>query len=173
MEKKEFQKTEIGWHEFVTIQTAKNEKALNEDFGLNSYYQPEINEVVNLKEFAALKTDTGTVFPAFKCFSNNDFVGYLSFNTLRGRKYIGIKTSKRTGNRYAATEEQNLFGAKKGTTFCIANLKKALEGKNIICKEVHEQEIPAFGADLTEDKIDMVASKYYIFDFVENKAKKK
>ena len=173
MEKKEFQKNEIGWSEFVTIQTAKNERALNEDFGVNSYYTPQINEIVNLKEFAALKTDNGIVFPAFKCYNGNDFVGYLSFNTLRGRKYTGIKTSKRTGNKYTATEEQNLFGAKKGTTFCIANLKKALEGKNIICKEIHEQEIPAFGADLTEDKIDMVLSKYYIFDFVENKAKKK
>ena len=173
MEKKEFQKNEIAWNEFVTIQTAKNERALNEDFGINSYYQPQINEVVNLKEFAALKTDNGTVFPAFKCYSDSDFVGYLSFNTLRGRKYTEIKTSKRTGNKYAATEEQNLYGAKKGTTFCIANLKKALEGKNIICKEIHEQEIPAFGADLTVEKVDMILSKYYIFDFIENKAKKK
>ena len=173
MEKKEFQKNEISWNEFVTIQTAKNERALNEDFGVNNYYQPQMNEIVNLKEFAALKTDTGVTFPAFKCYDGNNFVGYLSFNTLRGRKYIGIKTSKRTGNKYAATEEMNSFGAKKGTTYCIANLKKALEGKNIICKEVNEQEIPAFGADLTEEKIDMVASKYYIFDFSESKAEKK
>lgn len=173
MEKKEFQKNEIGWSEFVTIQTAKNERALNVDFGVNNYYQAQVGEVVNLKEFAALKTDTGVTFPAFKCYNGNDFVGYLSFNTLRGRKYTGIKTSKRTGNKYAATEEQNLYGAKKGTTFCIANLKKALEGKNIICKEVHEQEIPAFSADLTAEKIDMVLSKYYIFDFSETKAEKK
>ena len=173
MEKKEFQKNEISWNEFVTIQTAKNEKALNEDFGISNYYQPQTGEIVNLKEFVALKTDTGVTFPAFKCYNSNNFVGYLSFNALRGRKYIGIKTSKRTGNKYAATEELNLFGAKKGTTFCIANLKKALEGKNIICKEVNKQEIPAFGADLTEDKIDMVLSNYYIFDFSESKAENK
>lgn len=173
MEKKEFQKNEISWNEFVTIQSAKNERALNVDFGVNNYYQPQVGETVNLKEFAALKTDNGITFPAFRCYNGNDFVGYLSFNTLRGRKYIGIKTSKRTGNKYSATEEMNLFGAKKGTTFCIANLKKALEGKNIICKEVYEQEIPAFGADLTEEKIDMVLSNYYIFDFSESKAKKK
>lgn len=173
MEKKEFQKNEINWAEFVVIQSAKNEKALNEDFGVNNYYQAQEGEVVNLKEFAALKTDTGVVFPAFRCYNGSDFVGYLSFNTLRGRKYIGIKTSKRTGNKYAATEEMNSFGAKKDTTFCIANLKKALEGKNIICKAVHKQEIPAFGADLTEEKIDMIPSSYYIFDFAENKAENK
>lgn len=173
MEKKEFQKNEINWAEYVTIQTAKNERALNVDFGINNYYQPQIGEIVNLKEFAALKTDTGVTFPAFKCYNGSDFVGYLSFNTLRGRKYIGIKTSKRTGNKYAATEEMNLFGAKKGTTFCIANLKKALEGKNIICKAVQKQEIPAFGADLTEEQINMVVSNYYIFEFAETKAKKK
>ena len=173
MEKKEFQKNEISWNEYVVIQTAKNEKALNEDFGVNNYFQPKVDDIVNLKEFAALKTDKGDTFPAFKCYNGNDFVGYLSFNTLRGRKYVGIKTSRRTGNKYAATEEKNLFGAKKGTTFCIANLKKALEGKNIICKEVNKQEIPAFGADLTEEKIDMVVSNYYIFDFSESKAENK
>lgn len=173
MEKKEFQASEINWNEFVTIQSAKNEKALYEDFGTNSYYQPKVGEIVNLKEFAALKTDSGIAFPAFKCYNGSDFVGYLSFNTLRGRKYIDIKISKRTGNKYAATEEKNLYGAKKGTTFCIANLKKALEGKNIICKEIHKQEIPAFGADLTVEKIDMIPSTYYIFDFIEGKAEKK
>ena len=173
MEKKEFQKNEISWNEFVTIQTAKDARALNEDFGVNNYYQAQVGEIVNLKEFAALKTDKGVTFPVFKCYNGNDFVGYLSFNTLRGRKYIGIKTSKRTGNKYAATEEMNLFGAKKGTTFCISNLKKALENKNIICKEVIKQEIPAFGADLTEEKIDMIVSNYYIFDFAESKAEKK
>ena len=49
--KKEFQKNEINWADFVAIQTEKNERALNVDFGISSYYLPKVGEIVNVLFF--------------------------------------------------------------------------------------------------------------------------
>ena len=108
-------------------------------------------------------------YPVVECYNKaNEFLGYLTFRRLYGYKFINVQKSERTGNFYAKNEAQNEFVKEGSVLLGLESLGNKLAAKkySVTCKNMEDQMIPTFGADLSkrESEIEMAKDTIYYLD---------
>ena len=107
------------------------------------------------------KNDIDKGYPVVECYKKNEFMGYMTFRRLYGYKFIKVLKSEAKGTFYAKNEAQNDFVKDGSVLLGSESLGDKLAAKtySVTCKNLEEQMIPAFGADLSKRESEIQMEK--------------
>lgn len=154
--------TVLSWEEG---HSKLNAKSINDFDSRGDYYKPVKGAKFTAKNVGVrvLQTDKEKGFPVVECYgSKNEFLGYMSFKRLQGRKFLNLEIGKQSGKKYAKFDITNDFCKSDTITLGFDSMKKLFnDGKKLECTDVHPQKVPSFDADLESDNYPMVDDNYF------------